>query len=126
MVLWSFDGSQLQIIDQRLLDNNQTALCLKLEILPQPRFSEKVKFATEHVQDQGKTFLQFWTYDFKDHDLFLDKSILFDSPISILYGCTLTNYLYVQRSSERKELLMYNDQAELVDKIDQNEEIMTA
>ena len=70
--------------------------------------------------------MQFWTYDFKDHDLFLDKSILFDSPISILYGCTLTNYLYVQRSSERKELLMYNDQAELVDKIDQNEEIMTA
>jgi hypothetical protein len=87
--------------------------------------AEKFKFVTEHCQDkEQKTFLHFWTYEFKLKDLFLDKAILYDCPISILHGCSfLTNFLYVQRSSFEKDILIYNQNAELIDKIDQAEEI---
>jgi len=38
---------------------------------------EKFTFATAHsqlVQSQARgTYLSFWTYDFRDHDLFLDS-----------------------------------------------------
>lgn len=145
MVVWQFDyvSQQLRILDQRLLEQNVSARCEKLQILPYiPELpsaagstsgnpmssmdtSEKFKFVTEHTQDrEQKTFLQFWTYEFNLKDLFLDKSILFDCPISILHGCpNLTNFLYVQRQSFEKEVLIYNQQADLIDKIDQEEEI---
>lgn len=130
IVLWQFDfiSQQLKIIDQRLLESNISARCDKLSILPHiPElssaaasssgnaavsmdFSEKFKFVTEHTQDrEQKTFLQFWTYEFNLKDLFLDKSILFDCSISILHGCpNLTNFLYVQRQTLEKEVLIYN------------------
>lgn len=80
-----------------------------------------IKFVTSHVlrNQQHVSHLQFWTYSFSNNDLFLEKSIEFDSPLSIVQGCAeLTKFVYIQRSSERRELLLFNTEGELIDKID--------
>ena len=129
LILWEFNtlNYDLRIFDQRILDNGRGARCDKVEVMPSVQAAAnssnmsqfmsqpgKFRFVTEHsqpIQSQTrKTFLSFWTYDFRDHDLFLDSQTQFDCPLSIVSSCiSVTNFLYVQRSLVRTELLIYNN-----------------
>jgi len=82
------------------------------------------RFLTSHYQhNSGQIVLQFWTYSFTNHDLFLDKSISFDSALTMVHSCPLTKYLYIQRAAEPKELIIVDAFAgDVLDKIDQAED----
>ena len=90
----------------------------------EPEVSSKVHFVTSHQTGGTNSFLHIWSYCFSNHDLFLDKAIEFDCKLSMVKGCPdFTGNIYVQRASEKKEVLIMNREGNVKDKIDQNSDI---
>jgi hypothetical protein len=81
--------------------------------------SYKMHFVTSHSNGGLNSFMHLWSYCFTNHDLFLDKAIEFDCGLSLVKGCPdFTGNIYVQRESELKEVLIFNREGEVKDKID--------
>ena len=70
------------------------------------------------------SFLQFWTYSFQTNDLFLDQAVEFDGPLSQVVGDPdQTERVYLQMQRDQSELIVFNPDGTLHDKIDQSQPI---
>ena len=79
----------------------------------------KMHLVTSHHTGGSNSFMHFWSYCFRNHDLFLDKAVQFDCRLSMVKGCPdFTHNIYVQRASVMKEILILDRKGNVKDKID--------
>lgn len=130
--MWNFDLvlHQLDLVNTKVLENRRQAICTHFELtafaMPAgiPNQPPCAKFVTCYQLQhslEGASFLQFWTYSFRTKDLFLDQAIEFDCPLSQLLGDPAhSEHVILQMQRDQTELIIFNPDGTLRDKVDQS------
>ena len=127
---WEFHltAAELLLRDTRVLEETRGAVCSHFDVAGCTYHSQlgpHLKLVTCNSSAlTPSSFLQFWTYSLNNHDLFLDKSIEFDSPLSVVQTCPdLTGFIFVQRQRFQNEIMLFSKDGEIFDRVDQSSPI---